>query len=100
MLNRGSGKILWLSSAAGIRTRPWIGIYAATKHAIEALSWAMKAELGPRGIQVANHQSRPVPNGFNDTGVEAMFEWWDETSALLQRPDFSDYLDISPTQTR
>ncbi|MGW3608128.1 SDR family oxidoreductase [Micromonospora sp. NPDC005161] len=93
MLNRGSGKIVWLSSAVGIRTRPWVGIYAATKHAIEALAWAMKMELGPRGIRVVTINPGPYRTGYNDTGVEATFQWWNDTSALLERPDFSDYLD-------
>jgi NAD(P)-dependent dehydrogenase (short-subunit alcohol dehydrogenase family) len=93
MLSRGSGKVVWVSSAAGIRTRPWLGVYAATKHAIEALAWAMKAELGPRGIRVATINPGPYRTGYNDTGVAAMFQWWNEDTALLRRPDFSEYLD-------
>lgn len=92
MLRRGTGKILWVSSAVGIRTRPWLGIYAATKHAIEALAWAMKMELGPRGIRVATINPGPYRTGYNDTGAEAMFQWWNEETALLERPDFGDYL--------
>jgi NAD(P)-dependent dehydrogenase (short-subunit alcohol dehydrogenase family) len=93
MLARGVGKIVWVSSIAGIRPRPWLGIYAATKHAIEALAWAMKAELGPRGIQVATMNPGPYRTGYNDTGAEAMFQWWSEETGLLDRPDFRDYLD-------
>jgi NAD(P)-dependent dehydrogenase (short-subunit alcohol dehydrogenase family) len=93
MLGRGTGKVVWVSSAVGIRTRPWIGVYAATKHAIEALAWAMKGELGPRGIRVATINPGPYRTGYNDTGVEAMSQWWDEKTALLQRPDFGGYLD-------
>jgi NAD(P)-dependent dehydrogenase (short-subunit alcohol dehydrogenase family) len=92
MAGRGNGKILWVSSAVGIRTRPWLGIYAATKHAIEALAWAMKMELGPRGIRVGTINPGPYRTGYNDTGAEAMFQWWNEETALLERPDFSDYL--------
>jgi NAD(P)-dependent dehydrogenase (short-subunit alcohol dehydrogenase family) len=93
MLSRGSGKVVWVSSVVGIRTRPWVGIYAATKHAIEALAWAMKMELGPRGIRVATINPGPYRTGYNDTGVEAMFQWWKPEAALLQPPDFGDYLD-------
>jgi NAD(P)-dependent dehydrogenase (short-subunit alcohol dehydrogenase family) len=93
MLSRGSGKVVWVSSAVGIRTRPWVGVYAATKHAIEALAWAMKGELGPRGIRVATINPGPFRTGYNDTGVEAMFQWWKPEAALLDRPDFSAYLD-------
>jgi NAD(P)-dependent dehydrogenase (short-subunit alcohol dehydrogenase family) len=93
MLSRASGKVVWVSSTVGIRTRPWVGIYAATKHAIEAVAWAMKTELGPRGIRVATINPGAYRTGYNDTGVEAMLQWWDDTSALLERPDFHDYLD-------
>jgi NAD(P)-dependent dehydrogenase (short-subunit alcohol dehydrogenase family) len=50
-------------------------------------------ELGPRGIRVATINPGPYRTGYNDSGVEAMFQWWDETTALLDKPDFSDYLD-------
>ncbi|PWU51360.1 short-chain dehydrogenase [Micromonospora globispora] len=93
MLGRDDGKIFWVSSAVGIRTRPWVGIYAATKHAIEALAWAMKMELEPRGIRVATINPGPYRTGYNDTGVEAMFQWRDDTSAMLVQPDFNAYLD-------
>ncbi|MEW2331961.1 SDR family oxidoreductase [Micromonospora chersina] len=93
MLSRGSGKVVWMSSTVGIRTRPWVGVYAATKHAIEALAWAMKNELGPRGIRVAVINPGPFRTGYNDTGVEAMYQWWSPATALLDPPDFRDYLD-------
>ncbi|MBQ1062336.1 SDR family oxidoreductase [Micromonospora sp. C41] len=92
MLARGAGKVVWVSSAVGVRTRPFIGVYAATKHAIEALAWAMKGELEPRGVRVAVINPGPYRTGYNDTGVETMSQWWDESTALLPRPDFGDYL--------
>ncbi|MET7968829.1 SDR family oxidoreductase [Micromonospora sp. NPDC005305] len=93
MLERGAGKVVWVSSAVGIRTRPFVGVYAATKHAIEALAWAMKGELEPRGVRVAVVNPGPYRTGYNDTGVEAMSQWWDPSTALLDRPDFADYLE-------
>ncbi|MDQ7908349.1 SDR family oxidoreductase [Phytohabitans sp. ZYX-F-186] len=93
MLDRGGGKVVWVSSVAGIRTRPWLGAYAATKHAIEAIAWALRGELGPRGVRVATINPGPYHTGFNDTGVEAMGQWWRPEGALLPRPDFSEYLD-------
>lgn len=70
-----------------------MGIYAATKHAIEALAWAMNLELAPRGIRVGTINPGPYLTGYNDTGVEAMSPWRNDERALLERPDFSDYLD-------
>ncbi|HEX2773113.1 MAG TPA: SDR family NAD(P)-dependent oxidoreductase, partial [Micromonosporaceae bacterium] len=50
------------------------------------------SELGPRGIRVGTTNPGPYRTGYNDTGAEAMFQWWSDETALLERPDFSDYL--------
>jgi NAD(P)-dependent dehydrogenase (short-subunit alcohol dehydrogenase family) len=52
MLERGSGAIVNVGSAAGLVGAPYGGIYAASKHAVEALSEAMHFELSHRGIRV------------------------------------------------
>ncbi|KZT72728.1 NAD(P)-binding protein [Daedalea quercina L-15889] len=41
------GTLLQLSSAAGIKAYPAIGYYSATKYALEGISTALAAELGP-----------------------------------------------------
>ena len=60
MIKQGHGKVIWISSVAGILKRPFLGTYCATKHAIEAIAWAMKEELVPYGIKVATIN----PGGF------------------------------------
>jgi len=52
MRARGSGTIINGSSAEGVAAAPGIGIYGASKHALEGLSEALFAELSPFGIQV------------------------------------------------
>jgi NAD(P)-dependent dehydrogenase (short-subunit alcohol dehydrogenase family) len=49
---RGSGVIVNLSSIQGRVGTPLEGPYAATKHAIEALSEALHVEVGHFGIRV------------------------------------------------
>ena len=53
MRRQGSGCIVNVGSLAGKFGGPANGTYAATKHAVEALSDAMRWELAPFGIQVA-----------------------------------------------
>ena len=52
MLERGSGAIVNVGSVAGLVGAPYSGIYAASKHAVEALTEAMHFELSHRGIRV------------------------------------------------
>ncbi|MCA3547390.1 MAG: SDR family NAD(P)-dependent oxidoreductase, partial [Rhodobacter sp.] len=52
MRAQGSGHIINISSAVGHASWPFGGAYAATKHAIEALSEALQAEVAPFGIRV------------------------------------------------
>jgi len=52
MRSRRAGHILNLSSIAGFVPSPGLGAYAATKHAVEALSEAMAQELQPLGVHV------------------------------------------------
>jgi NAD(P)-dependent dehydrogenase (short-subunit alcohol dehydrogenase family) len=53
MRERGSGVIVNLSSVAGIIGVPFAGYYAASKHALEAITETMHYELRPFGVHVA-----------------------------------------------
>lgn len=52
MLATGGGTIVNVGSLAGLVGPPYSGIYAASKHAVEALSEAMHFELSQQGIRV------------------------------------------------
>jgi NAD(P)-dependent dehydrogenase (short-subunit alcohol dehydrogenase family) len=53
MLRRTHGRIVMISSVQGRLAAPFVGPYAASKHALEALSDALRAELLPSGVDVA-----------------------------------------------
>lgn len=53
LLRRGRGRIVNMGSIAGRATTPFIGPYAASKFALEALTDAMRMELKPWGIHVS-----------------------------------------------
>jgi NAD(P)-dependent dehydrogenase (short-subunit alcohol dehydrogenase family) len=48
-----SGVIVNVGSIAGLVARPFAGLYAATKHAVEAISESLHFELSQFGIRVA-----------------------------------------------
>ena len=53
LLRQGRGRIVNISSMNGRIAPPYLGAYAASKHALEALSDALRIELRSWGIQVA-----------------------------------------------
>jgi NAD(P)-dependent dehydrogenase (short-subunit alcohol dehydrogenase family) len=59
-----SGRIVNMSSLAGLLPAPYLGIYSASKHALEGYSEALAGELGGFGVSVAL-----VEPGFVRTGL-------------------------------
>jgi NAD(P)-dependent dehydrogenase (short-subunit alcohol dehydrogenase family) len=53
MRKRGAGRIVNISSVYGLMTTPLTGWYQAAKHALEALSDALRVEVASDGIAVA-----------------------------------------------
>jgi NAD(P)-dependent dehydrogenase (short-subunit alcohol dehydrogenase family) len=80
MSQRGSGRIIIVSSIAGVLAAPGFGPYAMTKHALEAMGKAMRAELAPQGIDVCLINPAPYNTGFNDRMADSMWEWFDDSS--------------------
>ncbi|MEY2399632.1 MAG: hypothetical protein QOJ00_2806 [Actinomycetota bacterium] len=60
MVERGGGRIVNVSSIAGRTTTPLAGHYTGAKHALEALSDALRVEVASRGVHVALVE----PGGF------------------------------------
>ncbi len=52
MRAQGAGKIVNVSSLAGRVAGAWLGMYAASKHAVEGMSEALRFEVGHTGVQV------------------------------------------------
>ena len=65
MRERGSGRIINISSGAGIVGVPFEALYSATKFAIMGMTESMRVELQPFGVQVCT-----VDPGFTRTGFE------------------------------
>ena len=74
MRERGEGRIVNPSSIAGVATAPLAGWYTGSKHALEALSDALRNEVARDGVKVVLVE----PGGFR-TGI------WDEFAADIAR---------------
>lgn len=77
MLERGHGRILVMSSIAGVLAGPFTGPYSMTKHALQAMASALRHELAPAGIDVALINPGPFDTGFNDRMVGESLSWLD-----------------------
>ena len=70
MRERKAGRILMLSSVAGILTPPTYGAYSSSKHAVEALSNALRLELYPFNIEVILIEPGYIMTNFQQTAKE------------------------------
>ena len=92
MVAREAGTVVWTSSMGGILGVPFLGVYCATKHAIEAIAGSMKAELAPYGVKVATVNPGIFGTGFKDTGAESFVQWYNADSAVMPMADFKETL--------
>jgi NAD(P)-dependent dehydrogenase (short-subunit alcohol dehydrogenase family) len=71
MRERGSGRIVNVSSLGGMFSLPFNGPYSTTKHALNALTGSLRGELAPFGIHVSTvlpgsyktalYENSPIP---------------------------------------
>lgn len=80
MATKGYGRVIIVSSIAGVLAAPGFGPYAMSKHALEAMGKAMRAELAPQGIDVCLINPAPYNTGFNDRMADSMWEWFGDSS--------------------
>jgi NAD(P)-dependent dehydrogenase (short-subunit alcohol dehydrogenase family) len=71
MRARRRGRIINMSSIAGRTSNPLMGPYSGSKHAVEAISDAMRMELAPYGIQVVMIEPGFIPTNINQASAEA-----------------------------
>ena len=72
MRRQGYGRIVNLSSMGGKLTFPGGGYYHATKHAVEAVSDALRFEVEGFGVRVSIIEPGLIRTGFADTATGSM----------------------------
>ena len=83
MVKRGSGRIVTVSSVAGLGTLPFAAIYCSTKHALEAIVEGLSIELHGTGVEVCTVNPGFYNTGFNDRGAETMAQWFNPETTLV-----------------
>lgn len=83
MVAKKSGKIIFMSSIAGLMSDPFGGAYAASKHAVEAVAESLSQELAEFGIEVATINPGPFLTGFNDRLLDTWKSWDDDPATRL-----------------
>lgn len=83
MALKRKGKIVFMSSVAGLTSDPFAGAYASSKHAVEAIAESMSLELKEFGIEVATVNPGPFLTGFNDRMFETWKTWQDDPATRL-----------------
>jgi len=81
MRERKSGRILMLSSVAGILTPPTYGAYSSSKHAVEALSNALRLELYPFNVEVILIEPGYIMTNFQQAAKEHAQSYIDGSAA-------------------
>ena len=74
MRRQGWGRIVNVSSMGGKLVFPGGGVYHATKHAVEALSDALRFEVAGFGVDVAVIEPGLIKTGFADAAVGSISE--------------------------
>jgi NADP-dependent 3-hydroxy acid dehydrogenase YdfG len=89
--SQGSGHIIQLSSALGIYSFPTVGIYSASKFAVEGLSEALAQEVKGFGIDVTLVEPNGYATEFNNSSIQSQpITAYDHMkSELYALPEFS-----------
>ncbi len=89
-LRAGAGRVVNVSSHMGVLAMPFLGAYGASKHAMEALSDALRMEVGPLGVAVTVVRPGPVATSLWPRSIEACgvlrHDWPDELRRVYERP--------------
>jgi NAD(P)-dependent dehydrogenase (short-subunit alcohol dehydrogenase family) len=99
MRERRKGRILMMSSVSGFVTPPTQGAYSASKHAIEALSNALRHELYPFGIRTILIQPGYIVTNIQNTAMQLTQNYGEKFKSGPYAKIYSSYLG-SATSTR
>src|SRR6266436_5855166 len=92
MRERRKGRILMMSSVAGFVTAPTQGAYSASKHAIEAVSNALRHELYPYGIHTILIQPGYIVTNIQPTAMKLAQSYQEEIATGPYAKIYANYL--------
>lgn len=83
MIQKGYGRIVFVSSISGLIVNPFSGPYSSTKFATESIANTFKQELQEFNIEVSTINPGPFLTGFNDEEFEKYRTWQDDPSERI-----------------
>ncbi|MBD2813558.1 SDR family oxidoreductase [Xenorhabdus sp. Flor] len=86
----GEGRIIQTSSVLGLISTPGRGAYAASKHALEAWSDALRMELFRTGVKVSLIEPGPINTRFTENVAQA------ESDHPVKNPELARRLMLAP----
>ena len=101
MKEQGSGHVVNISSVAGRKTRPGVGVYSGTKFAVNAISEALRQELVEDNVRVTVVEPGAVETELTDhitdeeakEGINALYQL-----DILQAEDIANAIAYCVTQ--
>ena len=92
MRKKRTGRIIIMSSIGGVRAGVGSGPYTMTKHAIQAMGTALRAELKMFDVDVCTINPGPYATGFNDRMAMNPGDWFDRKTAAAEDVAVMDQL--------
>lgn len=89
MLSRGSGHIVAISSDAGRKVFPGLGVYSASKFFVEATLQSVRLETAGKGLRVTSVQPGNVATDLlsMSTDKEALEKYGEPSGAVVLEPE-------------
>jgi len=83
MIDKGYGRIIFVSSISGLMVNAFSGPYSSSKFATEAIANTLAQELQEFNIEVATINPGPYLTGFNDEEFERYRTWDDDAEERI-----------------
>ena len=85
LLHRKQARIVHISSVVGRVALPFMGIYSASKFAVEALADAQRVELSGTGIRLSLVEPGPIVTRFSENAIGQTSPQLPQSSARFQK---------------
>jgi short-subunit dehydrogenase len=88
-----AGKIVFISSIAGLGSTIGLGPYCASKHALQSIAETLQKELKDYNIKIQTINPGAFKTGFNDTMAETAFYWMNDEKNFNKKADVKKQLE-------
>ena len=82
---QGYGRIVNVSSVLGRIVLPFMGVYSASKFAVEAMSQALRVELRGTGVMVSVIEPGPIESEFRKTTMDRGREQLEQIQSVFKK---------------